>query len=177
MGRPGATDMRTLTRYVGREVLSATLIIFFALLMLFAFFDLIKEFGDVGQGSYSIANAVVYVALHLPARAYELFPVAALIGTLFAVSQLVGNSEYTVMRVSGASLFQIGWAVIRIGIPLALATFLSGEFISPPAERLAQTLRASAKGDTASVVAQQFESGFWFKQDLTFVNVRSVLAD
>jgi len=26
-------------------------------------------------------------------------------------------------------------------------------------------------------VAQQFQSGFWFKQDQTFVNIRSVLAD
>lgn len=169
--------MRTLTRYLGREVLAATMLVFLALLMLFAFFDLINELGDVGKGSYTIGNALVYVALHLPARAYELFPVSALIGTLFAISQLVGNSEYTVMRVSGASLFQVGWAVIRIGIPLALATFLAGEFVAPPAERLAQTLRAAARGDASSVVAQQFDSGFWFKEDLTYVNVRSVLAD
>ena len=27
------------------------------------------------------------------------------------------------------------------------------------------------------MVAQQFDSGFWFKQDLTFVNIRTVLAD
>ena len=32
-------------------------------------------------------------------------------------------------------------------------------------------------GDTTRVVAQQFQSGFWFKQDQTFVNIRSVLAD
>ena len=169
--------MRTLTRYLGREVLAATMLIFLALLMLFAFFDLINELGDVGKGNYSIASALTYVALHLPARAYELFPVSALIGTLFAVAQLVGNSEYTVMRVSGASLFQVGWAVIRIGIPLAIGTFLAGEFVAPPAERLAQTLRAAARGDASSVVAQQFDSGFWFKEDLNFVNVRSVLAD
>ena len=31
--------------------------------------------------------------------------------------------------------------------------------------------------DSSRVVAQQFESGFWFKQDLTFVNIRTVLAD
>jgi lipopolysaccharide export system permease protein len=170
--------MRTLTRYVGRDVLGATLIVFVALLMLFAFFDIINELGDVAKGSsYGISNALVYVALHLPARAYELFPVSALIGTLFAISQLVGNSEYTVMRVSGASLWQIGWSVIRVGIPLALATFLAGEFVSPPAERLAQTLRAAARGDASSVIAQQFDSGFWFKEEATFVNVRSVLAD
>jgi lipopolysaccharide export system permease protein len=169
--------MRTLTRYLGREVLAATMLIFVALLMLFAFFDLINELGDVGKGNYTIASALTYVALHLPARAYELFPVSALIGTLFAIAQLVGNSEYTVMRVSGASLLQVGWAVIRIGIPLAIGTFLAGEFVAPPAERLAQTLRAAARGDASSVVAQQFDSGFWFKEDLTFVNVRSVLAD
>ena len=33
--------MRTLKRYIGKEVLLATLLIFAALLMLFAFFDLI----------------------------------------------------------------------------------------------------------------------------------------
>jgi lipopolysaccharide export system permease protein len=169
--------MRTLTRYVGRDVLGATMLIFGALLSLFAFFDLINELGDVGKGNYTIVNALTYVALHLPARAYELFPVSALIGTLFAISHLVGNSEYTVMRVSGASLVQVGWAVVRVGIPLALATLLAGEFVAPPAERLAQSLRNAARGDVSSVVAQQFDSGFWFKENLTFVNVRSVLAD
>ncbi len=168
--------MRLLRRYLGREVLLATLLIFVALVMLFGFFDLIQELSDVGRGGYTLSTALLYVALHLPSRMYELFPVAALIGTLFAISQLVANSEYTVMRASGASLAQVTWSVVRVGIPLALATFLAGEFVAPPAERLAQTLRAS-QGDSSQVVAQQFESGFWFKQDSTFVNIRSVLSD
>ena len=66
---------------------------------------------------------------------------------------------------------------MRVGIPLAVATFLAGEFVAPPAERLAQTMRAPAQGERGRIVAQQFKSGFWFKQDLTFVNIRSVLAD
>ena len=169
--------MRTLTRYIGRDVLFATLAIFAALLSLFAFFDLINELADVGKSGYTLSAAALFVALHLPSRLYELFPVAALIGTLFALAQLVANSEYTVMRASGASLWRIGWAVVRVGIPLAIATFLAGEFVSPPAERLAQTIRATAKGDGPRFVAQQFSSGFWFRQDRTFVNIRSVLAD
>ena len=167
--------MKTLTRYIGREVLSAILLIFAALVMLFAFFDLISELGDVGKGGYTISSALLFVALQLPSRMYELFPVAALIGTLFAMAQLVSNSEYTVMRASGMSLVQTAWAVLRVGIPLAAATFLAGEYVAPPAERIAQTVRAS--GNEAQVVAQQFASGFWFKQDLTFVNIRTVLAD
>ena len=144
--------------------------------MLFAFFDLIHELGDVGRGGYTLSSALLFVALQLPSRMYELFPVAALIGTLFAMAQLVASSEYTVMRASGASLLQVTWALMRVGIPLAVATFLAGEFVAPPAERLAQQIRAPSRGE-ARIVAQQFQSGFWFKQDLTFANIRSVLAD
>ena len=122
--------MKTLTRYIGRDVLFATLAIFAALLSLFAFFDLINELADVGKSGYTLSAAALFVALHLPSRLYELFPVAALIGTLFALAQLVANSEYTVMRASGASLWRIGWAVVRVGIPLAIATFLAGEVLT-----------------------------------------------
>ncbi len=169
--------MKVLTRYIGREVLAAVLFIFAGLVSLFAFFDLIHELGDVGRGGYTLGSAALYVALQLPARMYELFPVAALIGTLFAMAQLVANSEYTVMRASGASLLQVSWALVRIGIPLAVATFLAGEYVAPPAERLAQHLRMQARGDAPRVVAQAFRSGFWFKQDRTFVNIRGVLSD
>jgi lipopolysaccharide export system permease protein len=169
--------MKTLTRYIGREVLASILLIFSALVMLFAFFDLIHELGDVGRGGYTLTAALLFVALQLPARMYELFPVATLIGTLFGLAQLVSSSEYTVMRASGASLLQVGWALIRIGIPLAIVTFLAGEYVAPQAAFLSQKVRAQARGDTTRVVAQQFQSGFWFKQDQTFVNIRSVLAD
>ena len=167
--------MKTLQRYIGRDVLFATLLIFGALLALFAFFDLIHELGDVGRGDYTISRALLFVTLNIPSRLYELFPVAALIGTLFAIAQFVANSEYTVMRASGMSLARVAWSVLRVGIPLAAATFLAGEYVAPPAERIAQTVRTS--GDSSRVVAQQFASGFWFKQDLTFVNIRTVLAD
>lgn len=169
--------MKTLTRYIGREVLTAILLIFTALVALFAFFDLIHELGSVGKGGYTITAALLFVGLQLPSRMYELFPVSTLIGTLFALAQLVASSEYTVMRVSGASLFQVGWALLRIGIPLSIVTFLAGEFVAPQAALLSQQVRAAAMGDTSKIVAQQFKSGFWFKQDQTYVNIRSVLGD
>lgn len=169
--------MKTLTRYIGREVLASITLIFAALVLLFAFFDLINELGDVGRDGYTTSAALLYVALQLPSRMYELFPIAALIGTLFALSQLVASSEYTVMRASGASLTQVLWALVRVGIPLAIVTFLGGEFVAPPAERLAQAVRASAKGESQRFAARQFQSGFWFKQDRTFVNIRGVLGN
>lgn len=172
--------MKTLNRYIGREVFYATLLIFVALLMLFALFELIHELGNVGKDGYTLGRALLFVALSLPGHVYELMPTAALIGTLFAIAQLVGNSEYTVMRSSGASLTQITFAILRVGVPLAIATFLAGEFFAPPAEQLAQQVRMQAQDQASRIVAQQFQSGFWFRQQLptsTFVNIKSVVDD
>jgi lipopolysaccharide export system permease protein len=182
--------VKILSRYIGSEVFYGTMLIFTALLSLFAFFDLIHELGNVGKDGYPLSRALLFVALSLPGHFYELMPTAALIGTLFAIAQLVGNSEYTVMRASGASLTQITLAIVRIGIPLAIATFLAGEFLAPPADRLAQQVRVQASGEATRVIAQQFKSGFWFKQGTqeqyaqnpgepyeTFANIRSLLAD
>jgi lipopolysaccharide export system permease protein len=168
--------MNTLRRYLRREILLATLFLFIVLVMIFAFFDLINELGDVGRGGRTLSSAFLYVALRLPSRVYELAPVAALIGTLFILAQMVSSSELTVMRTSGVSLAQIGFAIFQVGVPIAVATFLAGEFIAPQAERLAQTVRAIHRSSDQQMIAQQFSSGFWFKEQYTFANIRAATA-
>jgi lipopolysaccharide export system permease protein len=167
--------VRTVRRYVARRVFAATALIFTALLFLFAFFDLIQELTDVG-GKYRVPVAVLYVALSLPGRAYEILPVAALIGTLFALSQLVVNSEYTVMRVSGMSMRNMAVSLARIGIALSVCTFLLGEMVAPITEKAAQQLRFRAT-TSENFIAKAFRSGFWLKDDNKFVNVSHIMPE
>mgnify|MGYP003693838575 CR=1 FL=1 len=147
----GGRRMKTLTRYIGREVLTVDPA------------DLQRARGAVrvlrpdprarrrrARRLHDHRRRCCSSALQLPSRMYELFPVATLIGTLFALAQLVSSSEYTVMRVSGASLLQVGWALMRIGIPLSIVTFLAGEFVAPQAALLSQQVRAQAMGDTTA---------------------------
>lgn len=166
--------MRILNRYLAHEVYSATLLVFAALLMLFAFFDLIHELGDLGKGNYRLVNILGYVLLSLPGHVYELFPIAALIGTLFALAQLTAHSEFTVMRVSGLSTPRIALSLAKAGLLFVVLTFVFGEFIAPPSGRAAEQLRLKA---TSSVVAQEFRSGLWVKDAGNFVNVEEVLPD
>ncbi|MDR0247363.1 MAG: LPS export ABC transporter permease LptG [Burkholderiales bacterium] len=168
--------MNTLRRYLRREILIVTLFTFIVLVMIFAFFDLINELGDVGRGGRTLSSAFLYVVLRLPSRVYELAPVAALIGTLIVLVRMVSSSELTVMRVSGMSLAQIGFAIFQVGIPIALATFLAGEFVAPQAERLAQTVRAIHRSGDQQMITQQFSSGFWFKEQYIFANIRAATA-
>ncbi len=85
-------------KYVGREVLLATLLILGAFMVLFAFFDLMGELGKLGEGGYKLYQAIVYVALIQPGRIYELMPICVLIGTLYALSNLARHSEINVLR-------------------------------------------------------------------------------
>lgn len=163
--------MRTLRSYLAREIATATALVFVALLLLFAFFDLVEQMKDLGRGGYRLRHILLHVALSAPNHVYELFPIAALIGTLFALAQLVASSEYTVMRASGVSLRSMVRSVAAVGAVFGAMTFAVGEFVAPPAEQFAQRLRSQA---ISGIVAQEFRSGLWIKDGTAFVNVTEV---
>ena len=166
--------MKTLRRYLVKEILLSTLMVMTGVLMLFAFFDLVEEIRDLGRGSYQMRHVVRHVLLSVPTHVYEIFPIAALIGTMFALAQLVASSEYTVMRTAGVSLLRILLAILSAGIFLAGLTFVFGEYLGPFAEQWAVQLRSRA---ISGVIAQEFRSGLWLKDDKSFINVREVTAD
>jgi len=167
--------MRLLTRYLAKEIYSSLLLVFAALVMLFAFMDLIQELNDIGEGNYRIGDVLLYVALIIPTHIYELFPLAALIGTIFAVVQMASNSELMVYRSSGVSLKQMIVAMLKIGLPLVVTCFVFGEFIAPPSDRLAQVLNLKAKN--TNMTLKEFRSGVWVKDEHSFVNIKNVMPD
>ena len=166
--------MNLLTRYLGREIYLSVTLVFAVFIMLFAFLDLIRELNVIGQ-QYHLGYVLMFVTLTIPGHIYELFPVAVLVGTIFALVQLAASSELTVYRVSGASLWQMIGALFKIGLPLVVLCFACSEFIAPPSERLAQQLRLKAQN--AQVSVKEFRSGVWVKDDRSFVNVKSVMPD
>lgn len=166
--------MNTLRTYLAREIYGSTAFVFVAFLGLFAFFDLINELGDLGKGAYRLQHVLAVVALTLPSHVYELFPIAVLIGTLYALSHLAANSEYTVMRGAGLTPWRAAVTLFRIGVVFVVGTLVFGELIAPVAERAARQLKLSA---TSAVVAQEFRTGLWVKDERRFVNVREVLPD
>jgi len=164
--------LKVYERYLAREIYASTALVLAAFLMLFAFFDLIHEFEYLGRGGYQLRHAIAFVLLTMPGRVYELFPIAVLIGTLYALTLLARHSEITVLRTSGLSTTALLKALARIGLVFIALTFVFGEFIAPFAERAAQELRLKAM---SSLVAQEFRSGLWVKDEMSFVNVREVL--
>jgi len=176
--------MKVLRRYLGRQIGAAVAFVLFGFLALFAFFDFINELDDVGRGGYRLQHAVAFVLRGLPAHIYELMPIAALIGAIYALAQFASNSEFTAMRAAGLGRRQALSTIASIGLVFALLTALVGEGLAPPAERLAQQLRLTAIGASAG---GQFRSGLWLKdsvrdqagevEQLRFVNIGELMPD
>lgn len=167
--------MNLLTRYLGREIYLSIALVFAALITLFAVLDLIHELNVMGQGQYHLGYVLLFVVLTIPGHVHELFPVAVLVGAIFALVQMAASSELTIYRASGTSLWQMVSALFKIALPLVVLSFVFSEFIAPPSERMAQQLRLKAQN--AQVLLKEFRSGVWVKDEGSFVNVKNVMPD
>ena len=177
--------MKLMARYLTREIAGGIMAVLLGFLGLFAFFDLINELDDIGQGGYRLPQAVLYVLLGLPSHIYELMPVAALIGCIYALAQFAQNSEFTAMRAAGMSRQLALRGVLVLGVLLAVLTAVAGEWIAPMAEQRAQQLRMDGLGKGSGVGA--FRSGLWLKDSVRgpdgqrlqtrFVNIGTLEAD
>jgi lipopolysaccharide export system permease protein len=153
--------MRTIRRLIYAEVLGAVLFVAVGFLALFFFFDFIDEVPNVGKGvnPYRLTQALLYVSLRIPNHLYELMPIAVLIGTIFVMARLAQTSEYTILRTSGMGPFRALRMLLALGLFFSLATFATGDYLAPVADRTGQLLKARMEGRLT--VGQ---TGAWLKE-------------
>ncbi len=163
-----------LDRYIGRAILTTSMLVLLTLVALAGIFAFISELEDVGKGSYTVLKAAEYVFLTLPGKAYLLFAPSVLLGSLLGLGTLASNSELTVMRAAGISNARIIRAVLATGCALMLLIALLGETIMPRSELIAEELRLTALEKRLSVKGR---NGLWIKSGEKYVNISTVMPD
>lgn len=163
--------MNRLDRYLARAVILGTLATLAVLLPLLAFFLLADELNELGTEGYGFKDALWFVTLSLPRYAYQVFPIATLIGALVGLGQLAAGSELVAMRAAGVSIGRIVLGAMLGGALLAAGAVVLGEVVAPPAEQRAIALRQMLQtGDDLSMTA----AGLWARDGDTFVNIREL---
>lgn len=163
--------MTRLEVYVAGCVLRAVLLSAAALVALFSLLEFVDQLGAVGQGRYHLGDALIYTLLTIPARVLQTAPVAMLLGGLLGFGLLSRQSELVVMQSLGLSASRIVGAVIKLAVPIVIVLFLSAEFLVPPAQAWAESLRGSALSTTAPGAGVP---GFWAQKDKNFLSVQSL---
>lgn len=163
--------MRQLDAYIARHVLMASLVVVVVIVGLDAVFTLVDELDQLKNG-YQFIEALQFMGMRLPRRAYEYMPLACLIGCLAGLGGLAASSELTVMRAAGVSVWRIALAVLKPMVLLMAISMATAEFAIPTLERIAQSNKAVAqgKGDLLSNKGK----GYWHREGDTFMRFTAV---
>lgn len=160
-----------LDRYIARTVLATSSLSLVVLTGLSALIRFVEQLNSVGKGTYSVADAGLFVLLSLPRDVEVFFPMAALLGGLIGMGMLASNSELVVMLASGRSKLNIATSVMKAALVMMLLVMALGEWLAPKLEAQARELRASAISGGSLISAQQ---GVWARDGDHFVNIGEV---
>lgn len=136
--------MTLLSNYLMRTILASTLLVMLVLLALAGLFEFISQL-EALQGDYGVPQALLFSVLRMPQLSFEMLPIAALIGALLGLGSLANNSELVVMRTAGISIARLAGMVGLSGLVLMVFTALIGEFIGPPLDYFARTMRDDSR--------------------------------
>lgn len=161
--------MTILSLYLMRAILASTALVLVVLLAIAGLFEFIGQLDDI-QGNYQTQQAILYTVLRLPNLAFEMLPVATLIGSLLGLGALAGGSEIIVMRSAGLSIRRLAGMVALSGLVLLVATGLLGEFIGPPLDFYARDMRVQARYEKE----EDFGQSAWVKDGPVYLHLQRV---
>ena len=162
--------MRQLDSHIRNTVLATMAIVIALITSLDLIFALLDEIGAVG-GGYSVANALVFVALTSVTSIYELLPFAALGGALIGLGVLASNQELVVMQSAGVRAWRIVLAVLQPTLLVMLLGLGLGEFVAPPLEQMANSNRAVQRSGDASIGSQL---GTWRRIGQEYIHINAI---
>ncbi len=146
--------MRRCDRYLFSQLLlpSAIGLLTFAVIMLG---DVARQMGAVLMGSrVPIWLLAQFLSCYIPHALSWAMPVGALVGVAMAMTLLTNHGEITALRAGGLGFPRLCRAFVLMGLLGAVASFVLGEYVAPPAVRRARELFAQI-GLTQPVMQEQ----------------------
>lgn len=138
--------MKTVRRLLYRDIVASVAFIALAFLSLFYFIDFVDELDAVGRGGRTIGYAILAALYELPGHAYELMPIAVLIGTIYSLSRMAQSSEFTILRTGGLGPRRALLLLAALGVAFGAVTFVIGDIVAPASERQAVLHKARQGG-------------------------------
>ena len=150
--------MRTVRRLLYKDIVGSVLLVVLAFLSLVFFNDFVDEIDRMSRIGAGAGKAALLAAMEIPGNFYTLFPIAVLIGAIFALARLAQSSEFTILRTGGLGPARALGLLARLAAVFAIVTFVVGDYVAPEFERRGNDLRAGFSHD-----ATQTRRGAWLK--------------
>jgi len=162
-------NIKRVDRLVAISVLGSLLMVWLVLTGFDAVTQFLRQLGSVGKNGYTVSNAVVYVLVTFPRRAYEMFGNASLIGGLLGLGGLAGSGELTALRAAGMSRLRIAGSAVGVVAVLIVGVVILGETLAPWGDQQAQAMQLRMKSGNLGMGT---DSGLWARDGDDIINAR-----
>ncbi len=132
--------MKILDRYVLVSFIQKLVYATVAATIIFLVVDAVEHIDTFVDHQTSMSQIIRYYYLFLPYIAYLIYPVAALLATLFTVGGLTMTNELVAIKVSGVSFSRILLLLLLATGIGAFGTYVLGETLIPSANRQREDL-------------------------------------
>ncbi|MCE7598804.1 LPS export ABC transporter permease LptG [Vibrio fluvialis] len=157
--------------YIGRTIIATTILVLTTFIGLSGIIKYVEQLRKVGNGTYDLMQALLFVVLSIPRDIEMFFPMAALLGALIGLGALAASSELVVMQAAGFSKLDIGLSVLKTAVPLMIIITLLGEWGAPQAQKAARDLRAFA---TSGGQILSVRTGVWARDANDFIFIGKI---
>ena len=162
-------NIKRVDRLVAMSVLGSLLMVWLVLTGFDAVTQFLHQLGSVGKHGYTLGNAIVYVLVTFPRRAYEMFGNAALIGGLLGLGGLAGTGELTALRAAGMSRLRIAGSAVGVIAVLIAGVVILGETAAPWGDQQAQAMQLRMRSGDLGMATN---SGLWARDGNSIINAR-----
>ena len=143
---PGLLD-----RYISRMYLRIVGLSFLALLGLFYISTFLDKSDKIFKGQATTTEVITLLVYMTPRFVYYVIPIAALLSVLVTFGLLSRNSELTVMKACGVSLYRASLAVVLLSLAFSATIFGLEQRVLAQSNRKAEVIDAKIRGRTPRV--------------------------
>ena len=164
--------IKILPRYIARTIVLSTAMTALIIISILFIMAMMGEAKSIGEGDYSLVQAVWVVLMRMPNEIYHFSPLLVLLGSIVGLSILSSYRELAVMRSSGFSIRKIIYSVLIAAFILIMLVSMVGEGIGPVLSYRAVMHKENAKNAGQAVVSA---SGIWLHIGDNFIHIQQVM--
>ena len=159
--------------YLARQLLTGIVVALLALLAVDGVIDFLDEIDKV-DADYPIGMMLFYSLLEIAVSAYELLPIAVLLGCMVGLGSMAVNFEFLALRACGYTRMRIAYSILAVGVLLMIGAFIYGEFVVPKAQYRQYQIKHCCEQRSHFF---ESDTGYWLREGNYFINFKTLLND
>ena len=163
--------MKILEKHVLSEFMRLLFMALAGFVVLFITVDLFENIDTLIAHEVPPLASFVFFIYKLPFIIGQVSPVAVLVAVLLSLGILSKHGEITAMKAGGVRLLSTVYPLIAAGLAISLAVMLMNEYVTPAAQKKADSFRKQWFGVQDATFGKE---GLWVKSDGGILNVRHI---